>query len=461
MKKPNILFIFSDQHRYDCIGYSKDYPVKTPNIDRLASEGMWFSNAYTPIPLCCPARQALLNGRRPEAFGALWNYDITLKIPALEPTEYSWPRDLKDIGYRTGYVGKWHVNPVHNPTAYGFDDYIENEYHAYRAAKYPEANLSDSYFGEKDTVPLKDTHTHWLAKQSIDLIEKYTEEDKPWHIRLDFPEPHLPCCPAEPFSEMYQPDKVLEWRSFGDEFNNKPYIQKQQLYNWGIENYTWEDWVPTVARYYGIISQMDDAIGSVLGKLEELGIAEDTIVIYSTDHGDMCGGHRMMDKHYVLYDDIVKVPLVIRWPGVIKEGSLCSEYVYNSLDIPPTLLEILGFAPKDFFHGRSMLHLLKGETPNDWRTEAVATYNGQQFGLYTQRMIRNNKWKYIWNTTDIDELYDMENDPNELINLICEEGYVSVIGELRIKLYIELLRCGDGLVKGPWMEYQLLNNKKL
>jgi arylsulfatase A-like enzyme len=104
--KPNILIIIADQQRYDCIGYAGIYPVATPNIDRLAEEGAWFTNAYTPIPICAPARQALLNGRRPETFGALWNYGIALNIPALSPNEYTWVRDLEDEGYQNSFIGK-------------------------------------------------------------------------------------------------------------------------------------------------------------------------------------------------------------------------------------------------------------------------------------------------------------------------------------------------------------------
>src|SRR5690606_23375555 len=124
MNKSNVLLIVSDQLRYDCIGYSNRYPVNTPNIDRLAREGTWFSNAYTHIPLCCPARQSFLNGRRPETFGSLWNYDLGPKIPPMEPTEYAWPRELQRVGYATGYLGKWHVHPTCDPTHYGYDEYI-------------------------------------------------------------------------------------------------------------------------------------------------------------------------------------------------------------------------------------------------------------------------------------------------------------------------------------------------
>ncbi len=461
-RKPNILMIVPDQQRYDCIGYSNDYPVKTPNIDKLASEGMWFDNAYTPIPICCPARQSLLNGRRPEAFGAHWNYDISLKIPALEPTEYSWPRELNDNGYKTGYVGKWHVNPDHDPTKFGFDDYVsEVDYARFRQAKYADIKLQNSFLGETDPVQLSDSRTHWLAEKALDLMKQYENEGAPWHIRLDFPEPHLPCQPSEPFASMYDPREVPKWRSFDDDFANKPYIQKQQLCSWGIEDLQWKDWAPTVARYYAIISQVDHAIGKILTALQEMGIEEDTIVIYTPDHGDMCGGHRMMDKHYVLYDDIVRVPLIIRWPKLIKPGSRRKEFIHNVLDIPPTILDILDLDIKEFFHGMSLLPLFKGEEVQGWREEAVSTYNGQQFGLYSQRMIRNDNWKYIWNPTDVDELYDMVNDPDELNNLIHDKNHEKTISILRKKLYEVLSNEGDGLMKGPWVQKQLLEDKKL
>ena len=181
---------------------------------------------------------------------------------------------------------------------------------------------------------------------------------------------------------------------------------------------------------------------------------------YTTLYGDMCGSHRMIDKHYVLYDDVAKVPLAVRWPGVISPGRIRDEFVCHFLDIPPTLLEFLGKDIPGFFAGRSLVPLLRGEKAADWRTEAVSTYNGQQFGLYTQRMIRNHDWKYIWNTTDIDELYDLKKDPHELYNRIGQEENQWIVKELRRKLYETLLQEGDGLVKSQWMKNQLLNNKK-
>jgi arylsulfatase A-like enzyme len=461
MKKPNILMIVTDQHRYDSIGYAKSSPVLTPNIDRLASEGMWFSNAYTPIPICCPARQTLLNGQRCEAFGALWNYDITLKIPALEPEMYTWTKALQQIDYNMAYIGKWHVHKTFTPLDYGFDYYYsEGDYYQYRQLNHPDKSIDNKWFGQTDPIPLEDSKTHILARKAVEKIEEYSKSNNPWHIRLDYSEPHLPCNPCKEFADLYKPEDMIEWGSFKDDFHNKPYIQKQNVVSWDLDEKTWEDWSFYVARYYAVISQIDDAVGKVLAALKESGQEEETIVVFTTDHGDMCGAHRMIDKHCVMYDDIVKVPLIIKWPGVVEKNSRSSDFVYNFLDIQPTILEGCGLEIQPFFHGRSLTNMLKGQTEEDWRKEVVSTYNGQQFGLYCQRMLRNEHFKYIWNMTDVDELYDMVNDPYELENLSHNDNFKETLSEMRLKLYELLKKEGDDILRTPFIDNQLLKNRK-
>ncbi|MCL6633804.1 MAG: sulfatase-like hydrolase/transferase [Alicyclobacillus herbarius] len=461
--QPNLLLIVVDQQRYDCIGYAGRYPVQTPAIDQLAREGIWFSQAYSHIPLCSPARQSLVTGRRPEAFGSLWNYDNGLKVAALDPAEYAWPRTLAGLGYRTGYIGKWNVHPDHTPIEYGYGEYVAvGEYERYRAERYPGVVFTNGYFGETDPVPLEGSRTHFLARQACTRLAGYAAAGGPWHLRVDFPEPHLPCRPSAPYADRYRPEQVPCWHNFAETFANKPYIQRQQLYNWRIEDFTWADFAPVVARYYAVISQVDDAIGRILHTLASLGQAEDTIVVFTADHGDLCGAHRMMDKHYVMYDDVVHVPLIVRWPRRVAPGQVCSQFVYNFLDLPPTLADLFGFDTQGAaFHGRSFAPLLFGGCPSDWRSEVVATYNGQQFGLYTQRMIRNQRFKYVWSTTDVDEFYDLERDPGELVNVIEDPQHGAVLREFREKLYLELDRCGDGLINSSWLRDQLLHGRKL
>lgn len=286
----------------------------------------------------------------------------------------------------------------------------------------------------------------------------------PWLLRVNFQEPHLPCRPTAAFARMYSTDDVPVWGSFAETFEGKPYIQEQQLLSWNVQDYSWRDWAPIVARYYAVISQLDDAVGSLLRQLNAMSLRDSTLVIFTADHGDLCGGHRMMDKHYVMYEDVVKVPLAISWPGVISAGTSCDRFVYNLLDMPPTLLEAAQCAapePEEHrFHGMSLMTLMQDGQPASWREEVVATYNGQQFGLYTQRMIRTREWKYVWNPTDVDELYDMKSDPHELHNVLRHPGNRGILQDLRRRLYETLLRDGDGLVRNDWMKRQLLEGRK-
>jgi len=454
--KPNILIIVSDQLRHDCVGYAHKYPVKTPNIDRLASEGIVFEHAYSPIPTCCPSRQSMLCGKRVESFGAYWNYDGAggMKSPAMPDHIYTWTQEFKNQGYRNGYVGKWHVHPLKDPTHFGFDEYV-NPYHA-------RIDFTTDWAGGVIDLPKENAPTHWQAAKTIDMLGRFSREEKPWHIRLDFSEPHLPCTPVKEFADMYDADEIPVWESFHDTFKDKPYIQKQQLNSWKVDKYTWDDWKHIVARYYAFITQMDDAVGQVLNYLDENGLTKDTLILFTADHGDMCGGHKMVDKHYVLYDDVVRVPMVARWPGRIKPGTSHDGFVSASLDLVPTMLDLISidYSEKGFC-GKSYEPLLSGRDFENSRDSIISTFNGQQFGLYTMRMLRTKKWKYIWNTCDVDELYYLEEDPNELVNLSGEKEYSDLLKEMRIKLYWQLKEEGDSLVGSSWLKDQLLLNLKI
>jgi len=460
-KRPNILLIHSDQHRYDCVTHNGNDIVKTPNIDKLASEGMRFTNAYTPIPTSCPARQSLLTGLWPEKHKGLWNYDITLPVTPFD--EKVWPGELQKAGYKTGYVGKWHVHETKTPLDFGFDDYVsDNDYRKYRK----ELNIAkeialDSmfWFGGIDPADLNESHTHYLAQKCIELIKKYEAAGMPWHIRLDHVEPHLPCFPVKQFLDMYKAEDIPAWKNFGDKFDNKPYIQKQMKYNWGLEKTKWEQWARYMQRYYAIISQVDDAVGMVLKAIDELNLRNNTVVIYTADHGDAAGSHGFIDKHYVMYDEEVHIPFIVRWPGVIKPGSVNNDFVIHELDMAATIPAIAGVNWKS--QGANLLPLFKGETPAEWRKYAFSNYNGQQFGLFVQRMIRDNDFKYIWNMTDTDEFYDLKADPSEMKNQIKSKKYAKQIAIMRKALYADLVKREDPLVRQQATKRQLVEGVKV
>jgi len=459
---PNILLLHVDQQRYDCLGFTGHPQVNTPNLDRLRSQGMSFTNAFTPCPLCCPARQTLLSGVMPEVHGGLWNYD-SQTIPGLSSEQPTWTALLKKQGYQMAYFGKWHVSPEHDPTVFGYDSYQPQAgwLSPNRIKRY---DLPDNpvwpHTGYVDGSKINDTLTHKLAANACESIESCAMErekhGRPWHVRFDLSEPHLPCIPAEPFASMYKPEDMKEWHNFRDSFDNKPFIQRQQLKNWCIEEWGWEEWSVYVALYFGIISQVDDAVGRVLDALKATGQSENTIVIYTTDHGDAAGSHGMIDKHYVMYEEEVHVPLLVCWPDQVAANSTCEDFVSNGLDLGPTLLEACGVEIPETFQGKSFLPQLRGNEAEAGWPVAFSTYNGQQFGLYNMRMIRDKRYKYVWNPTDVDEFYDLQEDPAELVNLAGSEVDKQLGSDYRKKLGELFASLDDRLItKSHWMQQYL------
>lgn len=454
--RPNILLINVDQQRYDSLGFTGHRLVHTPHLDALAAGGIQFDSAYTPLPVCCPARQSLMSGVMPERHGGLWNYNGSgiLPVQALSPDRPLWVKSLRQAGYRTAYLGKWHVNPELDPTHFGFESYDDPARPQDAPSpreKYPLPNNPWPQFpvGAYDPLPLEQCHTHQLAEACIQKMDELGS-DAPWHIRLDFPEPHLPCIPAEPFASMYPPETIPPWENFDESFEGKPFIQRQQPCNWGIDQWSWREWSIYLSGYFGMISQVDDAIGRVIAHLESKGLMQDTLIIYTTDHGDAAGSHRMMDKHYVMYEEEVRVPLIMRWDAKIAPGSICHDFLSHFLDIPVTLLDLMNLPVPANYQGQSFLPQLFGEASTAPRDCAFSTYYGQQFGLYCQYMVRDRRYKYVWNATDIDECYDLETDPFEMNNLAASPANDDLCRHYRRKVHEVFTGLDDQFINSLW-----------
>ena len=452
----NILLINADQLRHDCVGYRGLRPVKTPNLDALAAQSLVYENAFTPLPVCSPARQALLCGRRPDFFGAQWNYDF-MPTPELDE-KTCWTTELAKKDWRLGYVGRFHVSATKKPCDFGFDDFVNmREYNAEIAVRYPNVQYTGGWLGCESPLPLEYNRTHWQANKAVSLLNEYTSQEKSWFLWVDFEEPHLPCRPAKPFSEMYDPKDIVPWDGWGDSFGNKPYIHRQQTLSWDTDKLTWDDFAPMVARYYGCITQLDDAIGRILNALNDSKAKDDTLILFTSDHGDMCGSHSMLDKHYVLYDDIIRVPLLMRKPGL--KHAVIQGNILNCLDIPATIRQETGLDADGLHHG-SPLPKTPAEAGNCPK-QVIVTSNGQQFGLYTTRCLRNENYKYVWNLTDIDELYDLKADPGEKTNLVGDPKYAEILKRMRRQMHSGLTEIGDRFAGNEWMKRQLLENKKI
>lgn len=456
---PNILMIVADQHRQDCLGINGHPFLKTPNLDKLAETGVNFTNAFTSSPICVPARNSLLHGVWSCKHLSIANADTEASRPAIELPTFT--QTIKNQGYNLSFIGKWLGGKAKSPQEFGFDDYIpEGQYATWRAEQGLEPRPSGMpFFGYDSHITPQQSRLYWGASQTIRKLEEQAVKDQPFLIRWDPSEPHLPNVVPQPYADMYPPESIPPWPSFGDPLINKPYIQAQQLRSWGLDGWTWEKWAPLVGRYLGEITLLDQQVGRVLHALETLGIADNTIVIYTCDHGDMCGAHGMIDKHYVMYDDVTRVPLIIRWPGVTQPNRKADDFVIHTIDLAKTLCEMAGAQAPDTFQGESLIPTLKG-TGSTQRQDILCMYHGNQFGLYSQRMVRNHDWKYVWNGTAEDELYDLVNDPAERINkaqfLECRD----IVRQFRLRLHEWMVQVKDPLDNG-WIRRQLLENKKI
>ena len=463
MGRPNIVFFYSDQHRFDCLGVNGHSVVQTPNMDRLAKEGANATSAFCPSPICVPARCSLLTGAWPSRHGTVMNFDGESYVP-LDESLAVYPALLRESGYYTGHVGRWHVKEDSSPLEFGFMEHIQGGgaeepagpggYAEWRAGLGLAERPETGFFGGVDPhIGPDESFMKWEADRTIEMIRKAAGQEKPFLIEWHTVAPHLPNIVPEPFASMYPPEELKPWAGFDDPLDGKPYIQSQQRRTWQVEGWKWEQWSPMVGRCLGEISLYDQQIGRVLDVLDELGLSDDTLVVYSADHGDMCGSHGMMDKHYIMYDDVVHIPLIVRLPGRVRAGQSCDAFLDNSVDLAYTFVELAGITPPDSFAGRSVIDAINGKDPNP-REDIFATFVGNQFGLLSQRMVRNRRWKYVWNAVAQDELYDLQNDPGEISNLATDAGHAEQLAVMRGRLIAWMKETGDTLLN-MWTEAQL------
>jgi arylsulfatase A-like enzyme len=434
----------------------------TPHLDRLAAEGVNFREACCPIPICTPARTSLLTGVYATQHGCLANRGTEAYRP-MDPQLPTFSQVLKDGGYWLGYVGKWEVGTPAPPQHFGFDVYVsDKEYLAWRRAEgLPPLPTANGWFGEVDPgITPQQSALGWGADHVMRLLQEAAGQEQPFFLRWDPPEPHLPNVLPEPYASLVDPGTIPPWPSYPDPLEGKPFIQRQQVRTWGLEGWSWAQWQPLVARYLGEVALIDHQVGRILGALDGLGLAENTLVVYSSDHGDLCGGHGMIDKHYVMYDDVVRVPLLLRWPPHLPAGKVVHTQVTAALDLAVTFCAAAGLAVPQTFVGRDLIELAAaGDEAGPESGPVFATYHGNQFGLYSQRMVRTPRWKYVWNATAEDELYDLAGDPGEIANLAAEPAHAATLAELRRTLAAWMAATKDPLLN-QWTKRQLLDGRK-
>lgn len=465
-KQPNILTIVTDQQRRDLMGCYGCRDVETPAADRLAAGGVTFDNAFTPIPICAPARASMLTGLRPVHHGITRNPesgDRAGRDFLDEPVVYH--QLLNAEGYLCYHVGKWHVGsdlaPVDcgadgvNYPGYGYParhpHYVQ--YLAERGlpafaiedalhGKYPDGERGVVLRG-RQAAPVEASIPYYLAEQAIADIREAVVERQPFHLRLDFWGPHVPYLIPEPYWSMYDGVSVPEWPNFRETFESKPRVQRDYLDYWGIQDLTWAEWELLVRGCYGYTTLIDDQVGRVLDELDDLDVAGNTAVFYTADHGGMVGAHRLADKGPFLYDEILRVPMIAKVPGVTTPGARSQAWVYN-YDLMPTMLEL---ADADVPEGLDAASLLPAIRDEALREEfALVEFHGHQLP-YTQRCLRTPTHKYVFNGPDVDELYDLDADPHEMINLVDDGAHRDTLGDLRQWMFDLLRKTDDPIVR--------------
>ncbi len=434
---PNIVLFLTDQLRRDALGCYGNPICKTPNLDKLAEEGIRFDQAYTNSPVCSPARASLMTGMYPHNHGVMINTHIK---PAwtrgLSTDSVTFSSLLREAGYELDYAGKWHVHQELGPEEYGFSRHVfertPNEVvpRTESIIEFPGGNVTAA---ATSSMPEEANRSWVVADQGISMMRERSKGDKPFFLRIDTTAPHFSNIIPEPYASMYDPASIPPWPNFDEKFEGKPSAHLRKHQEWNLQGKDWDWWSQVVAKYYGDVTLMDTCVGRVLDEIKACGIEDNTIFLFSTDHGDSMGSHKHFEKAGSMYDEVFRIPLLVRFPGSKQSGKVVSQFV-RLLDLMPTFVELGGAELSQPVDGRSLVPLLNGENPDDWPDSVYCESHGEVWGYSSQRMVRTENWKYVYTPHDMDELYDLKADPGEMKNLIGDSDCADVLEDMKARL---------------------------
>ena len=447
-RRPNILIVMTDQEQGGVL--DPGHPCRTPNADRLAAEGLRFDRTYTTTAHCCPSRATFMTGLYPSHHGIHNNVlNDAAQHVSLKPGVTTFSEVLRDAGYALGFSGKWHVSATEQPKDRGWEQYhataIQGEWHGMRwerfreLAREPECDAPRGrgellrpgwgryrLYGtsepnpEADPFVPGDLHT---VQTGIRALGDLARQDKPWCLFVGTVGPHDPYIIPEHYATMYDPADVDLPPSYHDTLLDKPRIYQRQRRFWS--QLTEDEYREAIAHYWGYCTMQDDLLGKVLEALEASGQADDTLVIFCSDHGDYAGAHGLFMKGVAAFDECYRVPCVARWPrGIARPGRLVDEFV-SLADFAPTFADLAG-AEMPATSGGSLVPFLRDERPADWPDAMYSQFNGVEL-YYSQRFVQTKEWKYVYNGFDFDELYHLSEDPHCLRNLAEDPRFRPVV----------------------------------
>ncbi len=466
--KPNILFIMTDQHRWDCIGANGNALIKTPNLDRLAAEGANFTHFFVQAPVCVPSRASFFTGRYPHSHRNRVNYT------PLDRGEVLMQSRLRDAGYATASVGKLHYHPPTTMEAKrtGFD-FVElhdavppldrfSDYVAWRELHDPQAKVryravaKDIPAGKnpfRQAIDEKYSETTWTGERTRHRIRELAAVEKPFFLFSSFWKPHSPFEVPQPFDAMYDDVEILLPEQMTlDQIMRLPTPLRTLILRFRPSYDTDRDRLQWMYRsYYGAISHIDREVGLILDELDAAGVSDNTIVVFSSDHGDQLLEHGLMGKN-CFFESSVRVPFMIRFPKHVRPAQY-NELV-ESVDLLPTLFELAGLPEPYSNQGRSLVALISTNGGDYVEREAifrenvipeVITGNRETFEFIKgegirgvrhpdAKMVRTRRWKFVYYPEGFAELYDLESDPSEMTNLAEDPKYRPQVYEMKDRL---------------------------
>ncbi len=445
-KKPNILFLFADQFRADIMSCAGG-PAKTPNLDSIAAEGVLFTDCSTVAPLCVPARVSLFTGKYPHTTGAWDNSPYVLS-----PEANIWTKEFKKLGYDTSLFGKTHLHTNGGDmvarewliNGYGFDTVDETAGpHALAACR---THMSDELqakglyqaycddmhsrgktpFAKPSALPLADYYDVYVGRKGKEYLENY-RGDKPWICHVSFGGPHEPWDTPEPYASMYKKEEMPKPAPRMTNVNpDRPTGEADVQMNNAKIQCNEAQAAEIRADYCGACTLIDDQIGKIIDTIKKRGEWENTIVLFTSDHGEMNGDHGFVNKRNFLHGAL-NIPMIIRTPETIKNGKKVTDTIVSLLDVGPTLVELAGGKLEYEQFGKSLCGILDGSEEKA-RDYMLAEYKGEV-------MYMTKEWKVVLNAKgDICLLFDRVNDPDEQRNLAAAPEAEELSAELRVKV---------------------------
>ena len=435
-ERPNVLWICTDQQRFDTIRALGNARINTPHLDRLVAGGVAFTEAYSQSPVCTPSRAAFLTGRYPRTTRCRQNGQ------AIPPDERLVTRLLADAGYTCGLAGKLHLSSCaggrveqriddgystfhwsHHPQP----DWPENAYTQWLAARgtaWDELYAGPATPYVKHGVPAEFHQTTWCAEKAVEFIRQ--NAGRPWLFSFNCFDPHHPFDPPAEYLRRYDPDEMPLPKYRPGELENKPHYQRLD-HEWAhnepgsfhVAAMSDDDRRQVTAAYYAMIELIDTQVGRMLDALDETGQRENTVVVFMSDHGEMLGDHGIYLKGPHCYDEAIRVPLIVSWPGRFRAG-LRSDALVELVDLAPTLLEAAGLEVPERMQGRTLGPIAGGQADPSRHRDTIYCeyYNAWKHRHSYATVLRSKEEKIVvYHGIDEGELYDLREDPEEFRNL--------------------------------------------